>query len=200
MACFRFTQRVALAASLALLAACQPSELGPHDRTVVIFETGKFLDAWQAAGNEGRYGDLKPLYSNRAGFLWVEDGAAKYGSARGVAAALDQAAASNASVIITLDNRNITPLARDAAAVSANYTRQIALGEGGAFESRGMFTGTLIREGEGEDGQWKFLHGHFSRLAGPALEPLAPAEQALAAPASPETPQEIAPETIPDVN
>ena len=159
--------RAALAVSL--LAACKPAGLSAHDRTVVIHDVGALIDTWNAASDAGEFATLKPMYSSSTGFVWVEDGRVAYASAADAAAGLDAATNGGFTTNLVLTNRQITPLAKDAASVSADYTLVFEFAPDTRFETKGVFTAVLVKEEEA----WKFLQGHFSTPPLPPPEPVA---------------------------
>jgi hypothetical protein len=157
---------------LAVVSACSPDTLRPHDQTIVYREVPEFLEAWQAAGNEGRFGDLKPLYAPLTGFVWVEQGKVAYADAGQIAAGLDSAAASGAKVTLQLSDTVVTALAPRAAAVSASYTMSFAFAPGQTYDTAGVFTGVVVKRDE----RWMFLQGHFSAPMPEAIAATPPEE------------------------
>lgn len=154
----RVLRPVMASAALVLAAACTNGELSAHDRTVVIDEAGAFLDSWLAATDRGDFDELKPMYSDRASFRWIENGRVAYDSAENAAAALDLAATGGYVADMDLMNVEISPLSADSATVSADYTLAFDFGPGAQFQSEGVFTAVLVKEGS----DWKFLQGHLS--------------------------------------
>lgn len=165
--------RAAIAAfGLGLIAACSPGGLSPHDKTVLIGEVNAFLNTWIETTDKGDFTLLKPMYSDQAGFRWIENGRVAYDSAEDAARALDFASTAGYTADMDLINPEITPLSVHAAAVTADYTLAFDFGPGAQFASEGVFTAVLVNE----DGAWKFLQGHLSELPGdlqpPVLETL----------------------------
>lgn len=178
--------RAVMAAPFLLTAAaCGNGEMTAHDQTVIYSEVPEFLESWEAAGNEGRYDDLKPLYSPYTGFAWVEQGKIAYATAQDVAAGLDAAKSSGATVEMNLTSSNIKALAKDVASVAANYTLKINYPPDTSIESAGVFTGVVQRQETG----WVFVQGHFSSPMPkqPAQDP-APAPEPAVEQAPAETP------------
>lgn len=185
--------RIVLAAPLlAIVAACPAAapELAPHDMTVTISESNAFLDSWLAAREAGDGAALTPMYYAKTGFIWVEEGRTKHAAGGEAAAALDFASTGGYTPKLSFGDREITPLAPNIAAVSADYTQTFKLG-GLQVETDGVFTGVIVNE----EGQWKFVHGHFSTPmteAPPAVP--APASEAVPAPVTePVTPEPAVP-------
>ncbi|MBK8197551.1 MAG: nuclear transport factor 2 family protein [Acidobacteria bacterium] len=172
--------RAAAAAVMVLVAGCSGAQLSAHDKTVTISEVDAFLDHWIETTDKGEFALLKPMYSERAGFRWVENGRVAYASAQDAAAALDMAATGGYTADMDLQHRDITPLSKTAAAVSADYTLAFDFGPGAQFTSQGAFTGVVVKE----DDDWKFLIGHLS-------EP--PADLRDAPPAADEAPLDAVP-------
>ena len=169
------TLRVILAAPLlAIVAACPaaPPAPEPVDPAITISESGAFLDGWLAAREAGNGDNLTPMYYGKTGFIWVEEGRTMYTVGEDAAAALDIASTAGYTPRLSFGAREITPLAPNVAAVSADYTQTLELG-GLKVETDGIFTGVLVNE----EGQWKFVQGHFST-------PMTEAPPAVPAPAA----------------
>jgi SnoaL-like domain len=166
---------ILVAPLLAVIAACpaKAPELAPHDMTVTISESNAFLDAWLAAREAGDSEPLKPMYYGKTGFIWVEEGRTMYNVGDDAAAALDFASTGGYTPRLSFGEREITPLAPNVAAISADYTQSLSFG-GLEIKTKGIFTGVIVNE----DGQWKFVQGHFSA---PTDELPAPAEPAVTA-------------------
>ncbi|MFN4024450.1 MAG: nuclear transport factor 2 family protein [Hyphomonas sp.] len=83
-------------------------------------------------------------------------------------AALDFAVTAVYTPDLTIANLEITPVAKDAAAVSGTCLQTLRVGLE-RIEGPGVFTATLVKQ----DGQWQFLNAHFSPAADflPAPEP-----------------------------
>lgn len=164
----------AAAAVIALgsVAACTPGELSADDKAALTGEVETFLDGWIETSDKGEFALLKPMYSDQAGFRWIENGRVAYDSAENAAAALDMAATAGYTADMDVMNREVTLLSEDAAAVSADYTLAFDFGPGAQFTSQGVFTAVLVKEA----GQWKFLQGHLSEppadLEPPVVEPV----------------------------
>lgn len=150
---------ILVAPLLAVVAACpaKAPELAPHDMTVTISESNAFLDAWLAAREAGDSEPLKPMYYGKTGFIWVEEGRTMYNVGDDAAAALDFASTGGYAPRLSFGEREITPLAPNVAAISADYTQSLEFG-GLEIKTNGVFTGVIVNE----DGQWKFVQGHFS--------------------------------------
>lgn len=150
---------ILVAPLLAMVAACpaKAPELAPHDKTVTISEANTFLDAWLAAREAGDSEPLKPMYYANTGFIWVEEGRTMYTVGEDAAAALDFASTGGYAPSLTFADRQITALAPNVAAISADYTQSLEFG-GLEIKTNGVFTGVIVNE----DGQWKFVQGHFS--------------------------------------
>lgn len=169
-----YAKTAAAASSFAfLVSACTPSGLSPQDKTVVISETTAFLDNWIETADKGEFEQLKPMYADQAGFRWIENGRVAYASAADAAAGLDMAATGGYTADMDISNREISPLAKDAAAVSADYKLTFQFGPDTRIETAGVFTAVLVKDAD----EWKFLQGHLSAP---------PAD--FEAPAEPETP------------
>ena len=157
-----YTSRHSIAAmtltGLLALGACATDKLTPHDRTVVIAESGAFLDAWIAARDAGQFDSLSPMYSDSAAFRWVEEGRIAFSSGEMAARSLDHSATAGYGPVLALAVEEITPLSKNASAVSADYTSTLNLGGGTKIESNGVLTAVLVKE----DGTWKFLQEHLS--------------------------------------
>ncbi|MGA1344305.1 MAG: nuclear transport factor 2 family protein, partial [Hyphomonas sp.] len=136
-----------------------------------------FLDSWLAAREAGDSEPLKPMYSARTGFIWIEEGRSIYTAGAEAAAALDFAATGSYAPRLSFSDREITPLAPNVAAVSADYTKSLNFG-GLQIKTKGVFTGVIVNE----DGQWAFVQGHFSMPASELPAPSA-APSTAAAPA-----------------
>jgi len=173
---------VLVAPLLAMVAACpaKAPELAPHDKTVTISESNAFLDAWLAAREAGDSEPLKPMYYANTGFIWVEDGRTMYTVGEDAAMALDFASTGGYAPRLKFGTREITPLAPTVAAVSADYTQSLEFG-GLEIKTNGVFTGVIVNE----DGEWKFVQGHFSAPADQLPAPAATSEpEALPEPAT----------------
>ncbi|MEQ9506712.1 MAG: nuclear transport factor 2 family protein [Hyphomonas sp.] len=157
----------AAAIGLGWIAACSPGGLSADDKTALTAEVEDFLDQWIETSDKGEFALLKPMYSDQAGFRWIENGRVAYDSAENAAAALDMAATAGYTADMDMMNEEVTLLSNDAAAVSADYTLAFDFGPGAQFTSTGVFTAVLVKEAGG----WKFLQGHLSE---PPAEPVAP--------------------------
>jgi hypothetical protein len=183
---------ILVAPLLAMVAACpaKAPELAPHDKTVTISESNAFLDAWLAAREAGDSEPLKPMYYANTGFIWVEEGRTMYTVGEDAAMALDFASTGGYTPRLSFGAREITPLAPNVAAISADYTQSLSFG-GLEVKTNGIFTGVIVNE----EGQWKFVQGHFStptdELPAPEAPPVAEAvlapvtEPAVTEPAAP---------------
>jgi hypothetical protein len=162
---------------LAVVAACSATapEPAPPDMTETLSEANAFLDGWLAAREAGDSEPLKPMYSARTGFIWIEEGRSIYTAGADAAAALDVSSTGSYIPRLSFSDREITPLATNVAAVSADYTKSLNFG-GLQIKTKGVFTGVIANE----DGQWAFVQGHFSM---PADELPAPSAAPSAAPA-----------------
>jgi hypothetical protein len=155
------------AIAMGMIAACTPGGLSADDKAALTGEVEAFLDLWIETSDKGEFALLKPMYSDRAGFRWIENGRVAYDSAESAAAGLDMAATAGYTADMDLMNREVALLSKDAAAVSADYSLAFDFGPEAQFTSTGVFTAVLVKEAEG----WKFLQGHLSE---PPAEPVAP--------------------------
>ena len=117
---------------------------------------------WSQAGEEGRWDDLKALYADEPGFVWIEQGRVAYADHVAVVAGVDQAAAMGAKIESDVGAVSVTPLSPDAAAFHARTTLRVASPEF-AFDFDGMLSGVAVKRGE----RWLFLQGHLSALQSP---------------------------------
>lgn len=155
--------RVILAAPLlAVVAACSATAPEPAtpDLTETLSEANAFLDTWLAAREAGNSEPLKAMYSAKTGFIWIEEGRSMYTAGADAAAALDFSSTGSYAPRLSFSDREITPLAANVAAVSADYTKSLTFG-GLQIKTKGVFTGVIVNEG----GQWAFVQGHFSMPA-----------------------------------
>ncbi|MFN7055746.1 nuclear transport factor 2 family protein [Hyphomonas sp.] len=148
-----------MTAALAL-GGCNSDELRPQDKTVIISETGDFLQTWAETRLRGSGADLAPMYWPDSGFLWIEDGRVMHDYGPDAAAALDFSATGGYTPELLLSNFEITPIARNVAAVSGDYVQALRLGTV-QIEGPGVFTATLVKKDE----RWQFVHAHFSPTA-----------------------------------
>jgi hypothetical protein len=147
---------------------------------VTISESRAFLDAWLAAREAGDSEPLKPMYYANTGFIWVEEGRTMYTVGEDAAAALDFASTAGYTPRLSFGAREITPLAPNVAAISADYTQSLEFG-GLEIKTNGVFTGVIVNE----DGQWKFVQGHFSAPTSELPAPqTAPVTETVPAPAT----------------
>lgn len=160
MSAFRhFVVVIGMTGALAL-GGCTSGELQPHEKTVIISETGDFLQAWAEARLRGNGADLAPMYWPYSGFLWIEDGRVMHDYGPDAAAALDFSATGGYTPDLLLSNFEITPIGRNVAAVSGEYLKTLRLGDE-RIEGPGVFTATLVKKDE----RWQFVHAHFSPTA-----------------------------------
>jgi hypothetical protein len=156
------------------VAACapQPNEIAakPAAATAMDHEASAagvtaLIEEWSKAGQEGRYDDLKALYSDEADFYWVENGRLAYADHAAVAAGVDQLAAINPLLRSSAHDIVVTPLGED----SASFRAAVEIGlvsSDFSFDFAGMFTGVAVRR----DGVWRFLQGHLSKPDAPTGE------------------------------
>lgn len=173
--------RAAIAAPILLAAAaCSNGEMTAHDQTVIYKEAPEFLEAWVAARAAGDGAVLRPMYTDQTGFVWVQDGKVFYDSADDAAASLDFASTGGYTPELKFSEPKFKALSKNAASVWSEYTETLTIGADTVIETKGIFTGVLIKE----DGQWKFVQAQFGAVPGD-LEIEAPAEPVAADPAPP---------------
>ncbi len=168
-----YSFRAAIAAPILLAAAaCSNGEMTAHDQTVIYQEAPEFLEAWVAARAAGDGAVLRPMYTDQTGFVWVQDGRVFYDSADDAAASLDFASTGGYTPDLKLTEPKFKALSKNAASVWSEYTETLTIGADTVIETKGIFTGVLIKE----DGQWKFMQAQFGAL---------PSDLAVEAPAEP---------------
>ncbi len=164
--------RAAIAAPILLAAAaCSNGEMTAHDQTVIYSEAPAFLEAWVAARAAGDGAVLRPMYTDQTGFVWVQDGRVFYDTADDAAASLDFASTGGYTPDLKLTEPKFKALSKNAASVWSEYTETLTIGADTVIETKGIFTGVLIKE----DGQWKFVQAHFGAVPSD-LEAEAPIE------------------------
>jgi hypothetical protein len=172
--------RAAIAAPILLAAAaCNSGEMTAHDQTVIYKEAPEFLEAWVAARAAGDGAVLRPMYTDQTGFVWVQDGTVFYDTADDAAASLDFASTGGYTPELKLNEPKFKALSKNAASVWSEYTETLTIGADTVIETKGIFTGVLVKE----DGQWKFMQAHFGAV---------PSDLAIEAP-----PEPVADETAP---
>lgn len=147
-------------AALLFLAACAQAPAPPTAAELEAADTGAvaLVNEWAAAGTEGRWNDLPPLYADDPGFTWVEQGEIRYVDHAAITAGVTQARDSGLTIRTTVSNVEATPLARDVATVRANVSIVFVQAGDGGYSFRGILTGVAIER----DGRWMFLQGHLS--------------------------------------
>jgi len=148
--------------------ACQgpPGETLPSSRVDVEGFLASYLEAIAARDTA----TLRGMYAQPDRFVWIEEGAVRYGSADEVFASLGQFSR-DASIDTELDTLRVAMLAGGAVHAWASFTTTVA-GEGGAYSFGGVMSIVL----EPSDGGWRIVGGHVSspppaRAGGPQSGP-----------------------------
>lgn len=149
--------------AIAALPGCGKAPLA-KDQAGIEAGVTQLIENWSQAGVEGRWGDLKALYADEPGFVWIEQGRVAYPDHAAVVAGVDQAAGMGAAIESKVFDISVAPLSPDAAAFHARSTLSLKTEEFG-FEFDGVFSGVAVKR----DGAWRFLHGHLSAPAQAAV-------------------------------
>lgn len=158
-------RRLLAVAAIAATSGCDGA--GNRDDQAIRTEVEAALRDWSSTGAEGRWDDLKALYADDPGFIWIEQGRIAYASHAAVVEGVEAAKSSNAQVTSSIRDIVVTPLAQDVAAYHAHAAFTVAA-EQFPFSFDGAFSGVAIKRG----GEWRLLQGHLSAPQAPATEAL----------------------------
>lgn len=134
--------------------ACAPTEENSDD---VRRSVADLVQRWSDAGEAGEWDVVADTYADTEGFVWIEEGDARYTSRSAIVEGLNQARTMSASIRNDVADIVVTPLGDDAAAFRARYQLDVTA-DGFSFSSEGMLSGVAIRQGDA----WRFLQGSFS--------------------------------------
>lgn len=151
-----------LGALLALAAASCARAPAPRDDAAISAGVTALVEDWSSAGEEGRWDDLKNLYADEKGFVWIEQGRIAYADRASVVEGVEQAAAMGAKIDSKVSEISVTPLSPDAAAFHARSVLSVA-SPSFSFAFDGRLSGVAVKRGE----KWRFLQGHLSALQSP---------------------------------
>jgi len=134
--------------------ACAPALQNGDDVRRGVTE---LVQRWSDAGEALDWDEVADTYADVEGFVWIEQGEARYTSRGAILEGLNQARAMSASIRNDVSDIVVTPLSDDAAAFRAHYFLSVSA-EGFSVSSEGVLSGVAIKEG----GTWRFLQGSFS--------------------------------------
>ncbi len=123
----------------------------------------ELIQRWSDAGEAQDWDAIADTYADADGFVWIEQGEARYASRAAIVEGLNQARGMSASIRNDVSDIVVTPLADNAAAFRAHYVLSVSA-EGFSYTSEGMLSGVAIKQADG----WRFLQGSFSEQ--PAAE------------------------------
>jgi len=140
------------------LSACAEQQAGPGGggedaRTGVA----ALVQRWSDAGEAKDWDAIAATYADQDGFVWIEQGEARYTDHAAIVAGLERARTIAADIRNDVSDIVVTPLGPDHAAYRANYTLAVAA-EGFSYASSGVLSGVAVKR----DGVWQFLQGSFS--------------------------------------
>lgn len=140
------------------LAACveesaRPSDVSGDARTGVE----QLVQRWSDAGEASDWDAVAETYADQDGFVWIEQGEARYTDRAAIVAGLERAREMSAEIRNDVSDIVVTPLASDVAAYRASYTLAVSA-EGFNYNSSGVLSGVAVKR----DGAWRFLQGSFS--------------------------------------
>lgn len=138
-----------------LLSAC--SAPGGREDAAVRKDVEALLRNWSSAGQQKRWDDLKALYADEAGFVWIEQGRVAYADHAAIVAGVDAASGAGADIRASISDIAVTPLSADAAAFHAMTSLQVKSDQF-AFSFDGVVSGVAVKRAGG----WKLLQGHLS--------------------------------------
>ena len=148
------TRQMFVALAILGASACAPASLNSADIRQGVSE---LVQRWSDAGEAGDWDVVADTYADADGFVWIEQGEARYTSHGAIVEGLNQAREMSASIRNDVSDIVVTPLGADAAAFRARYFLSVSA-EGFGYSSEGVLSGVAIRQ----DGAWRFLQGSFS--------------------------------------
>jgi ketosteroid isomerase-like protein len=148
-------RRFFIAIAVVAASACSPT--AETDEAQVRQAVTELVQRWSDAGEAGDWDAVADTYAEADGFVWIEQGEARYTSRSAIVEGLNQARAMSASIRNDVSDIVVTPLGDDAAAFRAHYLLNLSA-EGFSFASEGVLSGVAIRQGDA----WRFLQGSFS--------------------------------------
>ena len=116
------------------------------------------IEAYVVAVNAMDFDSAGGFYSEAPDFLWIEEGAIRYRSARESRESLAGLGAMASSTRLTLSELSVTALSPDVAVATCRFAQDIGMDGGQGFSFSGAMTIVLRREG----GRWLFVSGHTS--------------------------------------
>jgi uncharacterized protein (TIGR02246 family) len=137
------------------LAACAHAPQATDD--TVRGDVTALVQRWSDAGEAGDFAAVADTYAEAPGFVWIEQGEARYTDRAAIVAGLDQAKAIGARITNDVTNIVVTPLGPDVAAFRTDYALTLS-SPAFSFSSSGVLSGVAVRR----DGVWRFLQGAFS--------------------------------------
>ncbi len=119
-------------------------------------EVGGFLDAYRARTQALDVEGLAEMYSSSPDFYWVEVGRRTYESADEIREGLRGLTTQVDDIAVTVDEVRVTPITRNAAAVTMRFQERMSGPDMPEFSFSGVITAVVVRE----SGAWRFLVGH----------------------------------------
>lgn len=147
----------AVVLTVGLLGCAQGTSVGAAGGDDARAGVTALVQRWSDAGEAGDFDAVAATYADAPGFVWIEQGEARYTDRAAIVAGLEQARAMRLSIRNDVSDIVVTPLSPDAAAFRAGYTLAIAA-EGFSVNSNGTLSGVAVKR----DGVWRFLQGAFS--------------------------------------
>lgn len=149
--------RTLLASVVLLLAvACAPATTRT-DPSATQSGVTELVQRWSDAGEAQDWDAVADTYADAEGFVWIEQGEARYASRAAIVEGLNRARAMSAAVRNDVSDIIVTPLGDDVAAFRAHYVLSVSA-EGFSYVSDGMLSGVAIKQND----VWRFLQGSFS--------------------------------------
>lgn len=136
-------------------AGCAHAPVATED--AVRRDVTALVQRWSDAGEAGDWAAVADTYADAPGFVWIEQGEARYTDRAAIVAGLEQVKTIDARIVNDVSNIVVTPLGPDTAAFRTDYALTLT-STAFSFRSSGVLSGVAVRR----DGVWRFLQGAFS--------------------------------------
>lgn len=147
-----------------------PGAASGADLSAAAAEARTAVEAYVAAVNAMDLDSAGSFYTDTPDFLWIEDGALRYRSARESRESLAALVAMASSTELTVSDLSVAALSPGIVVATCQFVQTVGVEGGGDFAFAGAMTIVLRRE----NGRWLFVSGHTSsarpRTEGAAIE------------------------------